>query len=776
MGVKVKLKNLIVISILIVIFFPLSIKAISYTEWGNQGGGGTGLGCAGRNSCWPNSSSNSNNQSTNGFRISFYKLDNGNVKKLGESWDFLNDATAVKNLQGDSGIKYISGKNGKVDYLLGNSFSATNSSHFGSNIKYAYFENFLSDSLNQNLNIRAFFSRNSDLIDTLFQKYIDDDLNKFYFVIEPITLLIYNYNTSNKIYFYGTSYEHIRYVSETSGVQYGWVSSVTNRILPYSLRIESVINSEGKSVNSFLKAINHLNSRLAKPTSTSHIKSGYCNKKNSAGVCIEYYDTFKNDIIKNYTYGMYILNATGNINPGIKETECNNSITSNNCGNITIKEDNSRLCTIGNAEYFFDNYNDSTEIYCTNNVYSEFENFYNTFNSTIRSGSYFPMHGLYITTEKTCYIKNVSSQSRGWEKSIYENFNGDISLKLGNLTYKLEEKKKSEDVICQYSSNGVCTKATLKTTHNYNLNPLVNRFISIETMQQDKNNFQTSNNIDNGGPRLTVPLNYLNGIYKYNLDLTHSLFSLFRTRIVNKINKNIVIDGQRYNITYKTNKTISDSVLSFSCAYKVTQDQCEDENGNLVPCPVDGCANLPEDKCCINGKVTDCPVACSGECCDSNGNEIECPGGESVIGNVIYRPISLTNPFPGIDGANRIPGNNWNKIITKDGRTYSASDYYIKYNRGYNDYEVYQAEPLYVINLDANKIKAIRKYNDYKKHDYNDFDLECDNGKNCISKFLRGRAKNFNIYLLDKERGTCRNITTNEESFNKCLCRKGEDC
>lgn len=96
--------------------------------------------------------------------------------------------------------------------------------------------------------------------------------------------------------------------------------------------------------------------------------------------------------------------------------------------------------------------------------------------------------------------------------------------------------------------------------------------------------------------------------------------------------------------------------------------------------------------------------------------------------NIIYRPISLSNPFPnssGVSSQYRKLGDNWSNELVNQ---------YIKNNRNVSDYDVYNLTPLYTITLTPAKIKEIRTYN--KSHSYNDFNLTCEDGYNCLSKFL----------------------------------------
>lgn len=100
-------------------------------------------------------------------------------------------------------------------------------------------------------------------------------------------------------------------------------------------------------------------------------------------------------------------------------------------------------------------------------------------------------------------------------------------------------------------------------------------------------------------------------------------------------------------------------------------------------------------------------------------------GGKSKGGNLnlIYRPISLTDPFP-----------NKRKAITS-WQDSLVVESIISNNRGVKDYEVYNLKPMYDITLTPTDIKDIRNYN--KKHSYNDFTLNCTKGLYCKSTFLR---------------------------------------
>lgn len=124
--------------------------------------------------------------------------------------------------------------------------------------------------------------------------------------------------------------------------------------------------------------------------------------------------------------------------------------------------------------------------------------------------------------------------------------------------------------------------------------------------------------------------------------------------------------------------------------------------------------------------------------------------------NVIFRTISLNNPFPGQSGNGRAPGDNWNKT--------SLVNSFITNNRGVQTENLYKdRSPLYSITLTPALIKQIRNYNDkldtkrvsyYTTKSgridgtagYSDFDLDCNaNGKNCKSNFIRNSVENYDF-------------------------------
>lgn len=137
-------------------------------------------------------------------------------------------------------------------------------------------------------------------------------------------------------------------------------------------------------------------------------------------------------------------------------------------------------------------------------------------------------------------------------------------------------------------------------------------------------------------------------------------------------------------------------------------------------------------------------------------------------GKIIYRTISLSDPFPSYDAdksilqtgltigmfndnvKGRYPGSNWNSSLLVRNK--------ILNNRGVDGDDVYNKKPLYTFVLTSEQIKAIRKYNN--NNSYTDFNLDCltNNSIACVSSFIRS-----NIAGLTG--GTCSGKLTNNNFY-----------
>lgn len=123
----------------------------------------------------------------------------------------------------------------------------------------------------------------------------------------------------------------------------------------------------------------------------------------------------------------------------------------------------------------------------------------------------------------------------------------------------------------------------------------------------------------------------------------------------------------------------------------------------------------------------------------------------------LFRVIDLSHPFPGISGADRKPGFNWdNEDLIKEKITNA---------RDVEGIKLYQKEPLMTITLTPSDVKKIRDYN--KNKSYSDFNLKCSNNiANCVSKFLHTKET---IDLNIKYNSSCNlSVTSSKELFDKC--------
>ncbi len=113
-----------------------------------------------------------------------------------------------------------------------------------------------------------------------------------------------------------------------------------------------------------------------------------------------------------------------------------------------------------------------------------------------------------------------------------------------------------------------------------------------------------------------------------------------------------------------------------------------------------------------------------------------CDGSKCKDIQIIFRPISLINPFPGPFGVGRRIGSNWRFNVNKitQNRNLSLGE------KLYSD-----RDPMYEITLDSVTIGQIKKYNRNAPNGYSDFNLKCvtGEGRECKSDFIRGefRAK-----------------------------------
>lgn len=150
--------------------------------------------------------------------------------------------------------------------------------------------------------------------------------------------------------------------------------------------------------------------------------------------------------------------------------------------------------------------------------------------------------------------------------------------------------------------------------------------------------------------------------------------------------------------------------------------------------------------------------------------DVTCPFKGGV--KIIYRTISLSNPFPSFDADSKVnqkgltvgmfndtvkgryPGSNWNSTRVVRSK--------ILNNRGVDGDKVYQKQPLYTFTLNSATIKEIRKYNKSQKNKYADFNLDCKKNSStaCVSSFVHSTTSGLTS-------GTCAGKLT-ASNFYSC--------
>lgn len=227
-------------------------------------------------------------------------------------------------------------------------------------------------------------------------------------------------------------------------------------------------------------------------------------------------------------------------------------------------------------------------------------------------------------------------------------------------------------------------------------------------------------------------MNTIKGVSKGNGDLlTQDQIDKLDSYSYIKTNANFIVPVSTKNGSKGEVAVNVGSLTDYSCPFNVVNlIKCED--GDCVtPDPnIEKCTNPP----CLDNSI---PINSGGM-------------------NIIYRPISLTDPFPNIKNSKsyRKMGINWNDRL---------ADTVIKNNRGVKDYDVYNQIPIYTITLTPAKIKEIREYN--KKVSYNNFDMNCSNGYLCSSNFLWGTTENgYNFSDIVNQSESC----ATENNWNNC--------
>ena len=267
-----------------------------------------------------------------------------------------------------------------------------------------------------------------------------------------------------------------------------------------------------------------------------------------------------------------------------------------------------------------------------------------------------------------------------------------------------------------------------------------------------------------------LPVHFMTPEGSYPITLTYNQFSS-NERLEHKFDDIVFGTDRNKSLVYNCNYFVDNNIIDNPGGGETTPNSCEEKCGSDTVCLAD-CKKCEEncagDRDCMKSKcygenpndptspgadALACIQRCNGDqTCIENCSS--CEGAQCVTCTgdycddwrglaIIYRPISLENPFPGIDGEIREPGSNWKSTKVKvDGETKYL---YISSNRNVSGSEIYHANvrPMYSFTLTPSVIMKIRAYNDTT--DYGDFNMKCIKSsdgvwKECKSNFLRNQA------------------------------------
>ena len=479
--------------------------------------------------------------------------------------------------------------------------------------------------------------------------------------------------------------------------------------------------------------------------------------------------------------------------------ECMNGTLNSVLSNLDVEKSKARVETSGtnfnareadlviyNSKYKVAN---KTDIYCKETLTTSFDDVKNNFNDLF-SGVYVPIKKQpTLTKEISCYLVDQNAGSKGSRANEGASFVTNQSSNINVILYFMNGYKgpnytskgtnysftnpsiKTESVSVTngnttYGVKYTLVKAKLKYTFA-GLN-IENKYIDISTatntnLINDSKKYKTIDTSSIGVPTSAVSGHYNNTIYLKNLDgLLSKMNVSYSTR------KTLTKDsGTGYcKLNYQMPSGISDCSskyrelinrggdntigysgkweggwCNFDILYKSSSlEYCEyylgrnDSNSSTEYVS-------SEDKTVLNFVNNKSSATATAAACHF---DIEIKDYE-----LVFRPISLSNPFPGSNGKGRTPNS---KVWDTD-----KIDTYIK-----NRQDTYTKKPLYSVTLTPSQIQNIREYN--RTHKYDDFNLKCVGSKTgtaCYSSFIRT--------YLNTNKSICANTNDqSEKSFNSC--------
>ena len=460
---------------------------------------------------------------------------------------------------------------------------------------------------------------------------------------------------------------------------------------------------------------------------------------------------------------------------------------------------NKEITNAGRVEYILYNQkyllNGTQDVYCYNKLETNFSNFVNNLPKQTYSGRFIPITSTpNITKTILCYSDNYDSLSNYREKLKTENSSITVDLNLEmlkNIKYVFSDFKissktvnsiKNQKTIYGKGYNSFSAKITYKAeslnknngNSNFKYVNILNAKGFKDASNYKNNTYKTlTSNINIGIPTETPSNTYTNTInlnipnddllskitdsktYSKSFSKNASTSNYCKisyskksvsattctnayTNILNKSNKNNL---KAYNIKYTgssatTTQSSKNGTCTFSVIFNISEKECNKITGANIKTNFINTEDYT--KIIFDNNTSNSTI---GEACNF---DIEVKDYE-----LVFRPISLSDPFPGSNGKGRTPNS---KVWTSEkiGRYISSRK------------DAYTKKPLYSVTLTSSQIKNIRKYN--KNHKYDDFNLKCVGSKTgtaCYSDFIRT--------YLNTNKSVCANTNDqSEKSFNSC--------
>lgn len=451
-----------------------------------------------------------------------------------------------------------------------------------------------------------------------------------------------------------------------------------------------------------------------------------------------------------------------------------------------LTDNQSGECILNNSAYYVGTVN-GTKIYCSDSLETSLSGMIS--NLQVKSGTFMPVSSPTITVNHNCYftLANHSAKEPYTKniKDIYSEFTSpSINLNFMNKDYTFNGSSSSVDTgtlsaqskETAYGAKYYTYSFTTTYTPGYS-STLLNKYVDKKTATGSGDSFGPINGMayNSMGENINISIpTDAKGTYSAKYTLGSNSYS---NPAINHILSN---STTTLKTSYDTKKTVE---CGGTCKieYKSVLLNCESTGSLIREIFQNGYGNdlrisNTKDSCNFTMQF---PVGSKAECTRAKGNlgtltptytkksctekvtfNTSVKGADSSCSNnvtvenidikedLVFRPISLSNPFPGSNGKGRSMGSPWTDDLKKTYITDRSN--------------VYSKKPLYSITLTPSTIKQIRDYN--KDTSYDDFNLICSNGEACYSIFLRNYSK-----IINTNKSNCYNANDRSvNAFNTC--------